>query len=197
MADGMDAERRVHSGRLGCANCRTLYPIRDGVLDLRLGSTSRQPGAERSSPGDDEALRLAALLGLADGTGRVAISGPGTALAGPLAALVPDAEIVVLAEIEPELPEPGRFDRILAAGTLPFASASLRGLALTGGAGSGEIERALGLLRSGGRLVVEQAGAESRLALEAAGARILLDEGGTLVAESDGSSPVARATRGE
>src|SRR3982751_3538536 len=105
LADRVE-ERRVLEGRLGCPNCREQYPVRGGELDARLSaaepaSTDGAAGAsdDVASTADDPgaAVRLAALLGLAEAKGTVLIAGPGAALAAEGAALVPELEVVALA----------------------------------------------------------------------------------------------------
>ncbi|HEV2146362.1 MAG TPA: Trm112 family protein, partial [Longimicrobiaceae bacterium] len=93
LADGVE-DRRVSGGRLGCANCREAYPIRGGETDLRVPGGERLPEAEGARGGEEEAVRLAALLGLTEAWGSVLLVGAGADLADSLAALVPGVEVV-------------------------------------------------------------------------------------------------------
>src|SRR4051812_49966499 len=104
LADRVE-ERRVLEGRLGCPNCREQFPVRGGELDARLpaaapASTDGEGAADDvASTVDDPgaAVRLAALLGLAEAEGAVLIAGPGAALAAEVAALVGGLGVVALA----------------------------------------------------------------------------------------------------
>jgi len=190
LADRLE-DRRVMEGRLGCANCREQYPVRNGAVDVRIPGTA--PDAE-PSPADAEvgdaqeaAVRLAALLGLADARGTVLMAGPGAALAGHLAALLPELQVVAFT------PAPG--DRAAAPGVtpmagslarLPFRGGKLRGVALTGGAQEGELAEGLRVLQTGARLVVENAREGTADALGRLGAQVMLDQEGTVVARAVG-----------
>ncbi|HEX6749484.1 MAG TPA: Trm112 family protein [Longimicrobium sp.] len=186
------AERRVMEGRLGCPNCREQYPIHHGVLDVRT-SMDAAAGAESPSPenavGDDEAaaVRLAALLGLADARGTVLIAGPGAALADAVSALVEEVEVVAFT---PDLPVDGEertgVSRIVGGGRFPFRDRTLRGVALTGGGDEARLAEALRVLQPGARVVVEHAAEGTAERLEALGAQVILDQEGTVVARAVG-----------
>jgi uncharacterized protein YbaR (Trm112 family) len=185
-------ERRVLEGRLGCPNCREQYPVRGGALDARLGggaadaSPSPDAAAEPVAPDAEAAVRLAALLGLADARGTVLIAGPGAALAGEVAALVPELEVVALVA-EPDAAEevPG-VSRVAAGAGLPFRARTLRGVALTGGAGPALLAEAVRVLQPGARLLVEGADAGTAGAVSALGAQVMLAQEGTVVASAGG-----------
>src|SRR5690606_34919244 len=79
LADRIE-DRRVLAGALGCPRCHTRYPITAGLADLRLREaeepaeqtesegTSASAGESAAEGSDrEEAVRLAALLGLAEG----------------------------------------------------------------------------------------------------------------------------------
>jgi uncharacterized protein YbaR (Trm112 family) len=191
-------DRRVLDGRLGCANCREQYPVRDGVLDVRLpGAASTDTdadaaiGAAGASPaaggGQEAAVRIAALLGLADAQGKVLVAGPGTAVAAEVAALVPEVEVIALAPEPGDASEhPGVTRMVGAAAPLPFRGGALRGVALTGGAGEAQMMEALRVLQPGARLVVEGAAPGTSDALLRLGAQVMLDQEGTVVARAVG-----------
>ena len=201
LADRVE-DRRVLEGRLGCPNCREQYPVVHGALDARLSTERGEPiDAERPSesvataPADDvaraagdaeAAVRLAALLGLADARGTVLVAGPGAALAPAIAALVPELEVVALQlpHLQEEVPAPdeGRVSRVAAGAALPFRSRTLRGVAMDGGAEVPPLAEAVRVLQPGGRLVVERAPAGTAERVAALGARVMLDQEGTVVA---------------
>jgi len=186
LADQVE-ERRVLEGRLGCPNCREQYPVRGGELDARLVRDSA--AGPDGSPDVDEggaAVRLAALLGLADARGTVLIAGPGAVLAAEVAALVPELEVVALA-VEPGggEEEPG-VSRIAAGAGLPFRGRTLKGVALTGGADPALLAEGVRVLQPGARLVVERASAGTASVLAGLGAQVMLEQEGTVVARALG-----------
>lgn len=197
LADRVE-ERRVLEGRLGCPNCREQYPVRGGELDARLSTAAPAPappsahGAESpdgtASTVDDPgaAVRLAALLGLAEAKGTVLIAGPGAALAVEVAALVPELEVVALgAEPVGGEEQPG-VSRIAAGEVLPFRGRTLRGVALTGGAAPAMLAEGVRVLQPGARLVVERAAAGTAERLSPLGAQVMLEQEGTVVARAVG-----------
>jgi uncharacterized protein YbaR (Trm112 family) len=189
LADRVE-DRRVAAGRLGCANCREMYPVVAGEVDLRVPGAAALP--EGGAAGPDEALRLAALLGLSEAWGSVLLAGAGADLADALATLVPGVEVVHAVGRLGSGEGEGRLSRLVGGAPLPFAPGSLRGVAL-GREAAGLLEEGVRLLAPGGRLVVEGAPAGAAEGLAAGGLRVLLDQEGWLVAERPGGA--ARAPR--
>ncbi|MBW3654708.1 MAG: hypothetical protein KY444_01275 [Gemmatimonadetes bacterium] len=177
-------ERRVVEGRLGCANCRETYPVRGGVAHLSPGATTNP--APSLDPGDDpEApVKLAALMGLAGARGLVLLEGPGTRHAAALATLVPEVEVVAVDGASGPM-QPG-VSRVRAGAALPFRDGTMRGAALTGGAGEARLREALRVLAPGARLLVHPAAAETAARLRSLGARVLLEQEGVVVAAAPG-----------
>ena len=190
LADRVE-DRRVAAGRLGCANCREMYPVAGGEVDLRVPGAAVLPEGGAAA-GPDEAVRLAALLGLSEAWGSTLLAGAGADLADALAALVPGVEVVHAAGRPGSGEAAGRLSRVVAGAPLPFAPGSLRGVAL-GREAAGLLEEAVRLLAPGGRLVVEGAPAGAAEGLAAGGLRVLLDQEGWLVAERPGGA--SRAPR--
>lgn len=178
-------ERQVVSGVLGCPNCRERYPIAHGVAELRVPGGGWEPdpapGAGWGAGWDEGewAVRLGGLLGLDGSKGVVLVSGPAAAGAGNLRGLVDGVEVVVV-----ERGEPGRgggeHGGVRAGAVLPFRTASMRGVALTGAATS-LLEEGLRVLLPGARLLLEPVVAELRTRAAAAGGSVVLDEGETVV----------------
>src|SRR5687768_2022845 len=87
--------RHIIDGTLGCPLCRREYPIRDGVAWF-VAAGPAAPGLTRASPAsDDRVMRAAALLGLTDGGGIVALGGSWADCADGIAELGP-AHVVLL-----------------------------------------------------------------------------------------------------
>jgi uncharacterized protein YbaR (Trm112 family) len=188
LADRVE-ERRVLQGRLGCANCREMYPVEGGVLDLRLAE-----GAEDSSSASDPdaAVRLAALLGLAGAGGTVLVAGPGAELAPGIAALVPGLEVVALTARPAAGPEAPGVSRVAGGPSIPLRGGMLRGVALTGAAAAEiPLAEALRVLAPGTRLLLDPAPAGAAEALGGMGAEVLLEQEGVLVAKRAGPAPGA------
>jgi uncharacterized protein YbaR (Trm112 family) len=155
--------RQVAEGTLGCPVCRATFPIVGGVArfddEAPPGRAVTEAPATPSSSleGGDDPLRLAALLALAEGGGLAVLSGSWAREAAGVAEIVPDVHLLLL--------DPVGWDRrveesaetisvVLAAGRLPIAPASARGVALDDRhAGSGMMDAAARALRAGGRLV--------------------------------------------
>lgn len=183
-------DRRVMEGRLGCANCREQYPVRAGAVDLRIpGAAADDPVSADAEAGDasDAAVRLAALLGLANAQGTVLIAGPGAALAGEVAALLPEVQVVAFTP-EPGggRTAPGVTPMAGSVARLPFRGGKLRGVALTGGATQAGLAEALRVLQAGARVVVQNAPEGTADALDRLGAQVMLDQEGTVVARALG-----------
>ena len=180
LADRVE-ERRVVEGRLGCSNCREQFPVRGGVADLRTGPVEAPTPSAPSADRQEAAVRIAALLGLAQPGGTVLVAGPGALLAPDLAPLAAGTEFVAL------LPAPAGgagegVTRMAVGPRLPFADRSVRAMALTGGADDVALAEALRVVAPGGRVMVEGAGPEVAAAFVAAGAEVLLEQDGVVLA---------------
>jgi uncharacterized protein YbaR (Trm112 family) len=176
------AERRVLEGRLGCPNCREQYPVLGGLADLRTGPSADDSSVLPSTEQSDEAVKLAALLGLADNPGPVLIAGPAAALAPAVSALVASLEIAALGSHPLDGEETPGVSRLAGGPALPFMDRTLRGVALTGGAHGAALADALRVLVPGSRLVVDPAPEGTASALRELGAEVLLDQQGVVVA---------------
>jgi uncharacterized protein YbaR (Trm112 family) len=192
LAEGIE-ERRVTGGHLGCPNCRSQFPIRGRVADLRLGASASTGSSASTDPstGDGEAaVRLAALMGLAGASGLALIAGPGARHAAAVSALVPELEVIAVTESadaaeSADSAEAG-VSRVRASGAgLPFRG-GLRAAALTGGADDARLREGLRVLAPGARLVVDPAPADAAGRLRGLGAEVLLDEDGVVVARAPG-----------
>lgn len=179
LADRLE-ERRIYEGSLGCANCREQYAVHGGLADLRYPPGPALPSVAALEVAEDAAIRLAALLGITGSPGRFLIIGSGAALAPTIAALVPEVEILAVDSALASFPEQPGVSRVAAGASLPFASHSLRAVALTGG--DERLAEALRMLAPGGRIVLDPAAPGGADALRGAGLQILLDEEGVVVA---------------
>jgi uncharacterized protein YbaR (Trm112 family) len=179
-------ERRVVEGRLGCSNCRTSYPVREGVGDLRpSGGPFEEEAGEAEDP--EAAVRLAALMGLGAMAGIALLAGPGARHAAAIAEMVPEVEVLAVDATAPR-GRAGGVSRILAdPDRLPLRDGLLRAAALTSsGESAGIVHEGLRVLAPGGRLVLDPAAEGSADLLRAAGASLLLEEAGSAVAVAPG-----------
>ena len=186
-------DRRVVSGVLGCANCRERYPVEGGVADLRppggvtpaaeAQAEAEAQEAQAPEAAEAAAVRLAALLDLAEGAGTVLLVGHSPVQAARVAALVDEVEVVVAEPAGDGAPGGGSsgVSRIRLEGGIPFRSGGLRGVALTGPAAA-LLEEGARAVGPGGRLVVDDAPSDARSRVEAAGLRVLVEEEGAVVA---------------
>jgi uncharacterized protein YbaR (Trm112 family) len=183
--------RRVVQGSLGCANCRELLPIQDGLADLRFPAHPLPgPNQHAATPGaqepDEAALRLAALLGVTGGPGLVLVAGEQAGLAGRVAELVPDIGAVAVGSDLRQIPDEEGVSRILSERRLPLRAHAARGVALTGTASDALLEEGVRVLAPGGRLVLEPAPADARHRLESLACPILLEQDDVVVASNPG-----------
>lgn len=196
-------ERRVLEGALGCSNCREKYPIRDAAVHFAEPHAGRQAGTalpraiqhDDDSATDatdaDEALRLAALMGVTQGPAYVLIAGPAVVRATRVGSLVEGLEVIAAttddnADLVPTPAAPdavaAAVSRLIVASRLPLASARLAAVALTGAAADSLLEEGARVLAPLGRLVLEPAPPDAAARLTAAGLRVLAQEAGTIVA---------------
>lgn len=178
-------DRRVAEGVLGCANCRGRYPIVGGVADLRAGRGAARSGGPDAAAdvgrsggvgGREAAIRLAALMGLAETSGVVLVAGPAAVHAAELAALVEGVEVVAIDGVA----GPG-VTRVLVSSRIPFRTGTMRGVALTGGRAV-LLEEGARVLGAGGRLVVEPLPEGGRERLAHADLEVVAEKEGVAVA---------------
>ena len=124
--------------------------------------------------------QLAALLGVAQGPGNVALVGALSAHAGALADLVPGIEVVAIDPGARASAEREGVSRLVTGSELPFHPWTFRALAVSDD--SAPIEAAVGLVARGGRIVVEHPTPDAAERLERAGARVTLRRPDWLVA---------------
>jgi uncharacterized protein YbaR (Trm112 family) len=130
LADRLE-NRRVIEGSLGCPNCRDRFPIEEGFGDLRPPPRSTRGDAPHvEPPASPPAIEVAALLGLSDGSGNVALIGDLAGHATGLAGLVPGVEFIGIAPGLRGWEEGEGLSRMTAGAALPFSSGSLRGVGL-------------------------------------------------------------------
>ncbi len=188
-------ERRILGGEFGCANCRETYPVEDGFGDLRPpprkplgheGAGAEDGGGNATDDVREEALRLAALMGVTEGPGTVLIQGPAAVHASAVSAMVGGIEVVAA---DPSMRGQGEREgvsRMVAGPGLPFMSSCLRAVVLSGAVREEDIPEALRVLVPRGRVVVLGTTPGTRPVVEGSGGRVVLEEDGVLVAEREG-----------
>ena len=181
-------ERRVLEGLLGCPNCREKYPVRGGFGDLR--APPRTPLEHEDAPelahGDEEdALRLAALLGVARGPGHLLLTGTPASHAEALAEMLEDVEVVAVHPALRGRDEVAGVSRIAARPGLPFYDRMLRAVALDDTSAAAFLDEALRVVAPGGRVVVVEPSAEVRQRLASSGLSPVLDEDEVAVASRE------------
>lgn len=184
LADHMD-DRRVVDGTLGCPNCRDAFPVRGGFGDLRAPPRAGLPPGRAGEPREadtGDVLRLAALLGVAEGPGTLLLAGSVARLAGGLADQVPGVEVVALDGDMARWPEAPRVSRMVARPGIPFFSRTLRGVAVDGALGPRWVAEAARVAARLARVVVEEAPEGAEAVLREGGLTVLAAEAGTVVA---------------
>ena len=145
--------RRILEGALGCPICESKYPIRGGLADLRTTDSApalRESGI--SGPGFD-AMRSAALLGIAQGPAVVVMLGVTDEAAAEVAAIVPGLEIVTVASDAADGVEQSGVSRLLATAALPLRGSSVRAALIETGVFEEIARDVVRVLAIGGRLV--------------------------------------------
>jgi uncharacterized protein YbaR (Trm112 family) len=145
------AARHVIDGTLGCPVCKAEFSIRDGVVDFR-----RAPAAQiaASRPADPEqAMRLAAFLGLDDALGYALLMGEWGAHALELRGIVECP--LVLCDPPSDVEAAPGLSILRTDGLVPLAAGSARATALDGegGGDTGRIASAVRATRVKGRVV--------------------------------------------
>lgn len=142
--------RHIVEGTLGCPVCKAQFAIHDGVADLRRAHHERSD-ADAEPASADDAVRLAAFLGLDDSQGTVLLLGTWATHARALREVV---EVNVIAADPPAsmIGEPG-ISVLRCDGPLPLAPGTSRGTAVDAADGSSRIASAVRATRIGGRVV--------------------------------------------
>lgn len=180
-------DRRVRTGVLGCPNCRDEFPVDHGFADLRPPPRSPpsdaallagQPPTPAGSGRRDVHLRIAAALGVAQGSGVILVSEGHADATEALSRAAPEVEAVVLGWTVRGM---AGTSPMAVAAALPFRSGSVRGVALTATDATPYPSEAARVLAPGARVVVTGANSGTRATWEKTGLRLSVDEGGTLV----------------
>lgn len=179
-------ERAVVEGRLGCANCREEFPIRQGVADLATDAVGSAPPGAAPDPAE-AAYRVAALSGLGQGPGRILVEGAPAAVVAKVAELLPNA-LVIGASPASASPGVDPLDGWLVHDSerLPLQSSSLQAVSIGSGAGSLPLEEAVRVLSPGGRIILDPATPEEVENLKKGRLELLLHEGPLAVASLSG-----------
>jgi len=147
--------RFVIEGKLGCPVCSASFPIAGAVADLRdsQGALGVDPGRLPDEDPEAAALRVAAMLGLTR-AGSVAVLSrlPGT-IPGRVAEMA-SVRVVATNSMSPGVIEQENVASIRSGNRLPFASGSIDAVMLGTRASNEDVEEAVRILKTGGRLVV-------------------------------------------
>jgi hypothetical protein len=155
------AARHIVSGELGCPVCEARYPVREGVAyfagsdDVDNSSTRVELSTTPSALATRQtlALRAAALLGLAEPGGIVALAGEWSAAASEILEMVEGVQLLAL-NYAPGLESGGALSLARIAQVLPLAAGSVRGIALDAAhATPSLLAGAARALAPGGRLI--------------------------------------------
>ncbi len=142
--------RMVTEGVLGCPICYREYPIRDGAVWFGAPEHVEQTTAADEGDDPDGAMRAGAFLAASEGA-TVALVGEWARYAPELAALIALRVYAVNPRAATE--ESERVGNVYSDRTLPFADASLRGVAIDeSGWSASDIESAARTLAPSGRI---------------------------------------------
>jgi uncharacterized protein YbaR (Trm112 family) len=118
--------RHIVQGTLGCPVCKAEYPIRDGVADFRRGAG--QAPAKAALPDAELAMRLAAMLGLADSQGFAVLLGAWGSQAAELTAIA-ETPLILVDPPDGVVGAPG-ISVLLSDGEIPLAAGAARAMAI-------------------------------------------------------------------
>lgn len=136
---------------------------------------------------EGDAFRLAALMGVTEGPGLVLVVGPPAHHSGEISALVEDVEVIAAGPGMLDRPEGEGVSRVALAHSFPFEHRSMRAVVLGGAASDVLLEEGAGVVKTTGRLVLEDAPLDARPRLEDAGFEIAAEQDRVIVAVKRGS----------
>lgn len=168
-------ERRVLEGELGCPNCRQRYAVRAGLADLRAAPSPAPPLSTLEAAPAEEALRVAALVGVSEGPAQILLHGRAARFAPALSAQLPDVHWIADHPAIGSWSEQAGVERVWTGGRLPFFDRSLRGVVIEG-PDEGALDEVSRVVQSRGRLVLLDRAAEAPGSMEARGFVPLLDD---------------------
>ncbi|HUQ48019.1 MAG TPA: hypothetical protein VM053_07220 [Gemmatimonadaceae bacterium] len=146
--------RFVIEGKLGCPVCSASYPITDGVADLRewREASVAAPTTPAIEADSDTAVRVAAMLGLTRAGSVAVLSSMPASIAG-LVSEMASVRVLGANAITPAA-EQENVAMIRSGDRLPFATGSIDAVMLETTVSNSEVEEAVRILKTGGRLVV-------------------------------------------
>jgi uncharacterized protein YbaR (Trm112 family) len=140
--------RHIVEGTLGCPVCSAEYPIRDGVVDFRRAGGSIEAASMAADA--EQAVRLAALLNLADAQGFAVLLGAWGSHAHQLASIV-ETPLVLVDPPTDVVGAPG-VSVLRCDGDVPLAMGAARAMAIDDGSAS-RVASAVRATRAKGRVV--------------------------------------------
>ena len=179
-------DRRVRRGWLGCPNCRTDYPVSEGIARLML-----EPEAERAVPASYEegelALKVLALSGLAEKRGVLVLGERLAHVAVRVAELAPELEVVAMGGGEGNGVLDG-VSHVACGASWPLVDGRADCVAIASGGDQTRVAMAGQRVGIGGRLLLFDAREEDAEEVRRIGLGLLAAEAGTVVAERRASS---------
>jgi hypothetical protein len=191
-------ERRIYHGDFGCSNCREQYPVENGFGDLRtpprspLGPASLEEGKGPGPGGQDRdadaGLRLAALMGIAEGPGTLLLVGPAALHASAVARLLTGVEVVGVHPALQAMPQEEGVSRMVSRPGIPFFSGTFLGVVYSGASDERMLLDSVRVTAPLGRLAVLDPTPGTRPSMESQGLQILMEEESVLVAKRGGGA---------
>ncbi len=175
-------DRRVYGGWLGCPNCRTDYPITDGVADLRL-QTETATDAAPPVRDDELAIKIAALSGLAEGPGYFLLGERLSHTAPSVAEMLPGLELIAMRTTPDESIEQHGISRVLSDDSFPLAEYRLEAAAVAPDGDPALVAAAARRVKPQGRLILFEAEERDVEQAERSGLTVAAREGPIVVAE--------------
>jgi uncharacterized protein YbaR (Trm112 family) len=123
--------RHIMRGTLGCPVCLAEYPVEDGVVDFR--AERRAVPTRRETRPADSAMRLAAMLDLADASGFAVLIGAWGSIAAELTGIVETP--LILVDPSGEIVGSPGISVLRCDGQIPLATGAARAVAIDAASG--------------------------------------------------------------
>ena len=143
-------DREIVSGTLGCPICHAEYEIRDRIVYY----TRPEKAAKATEADMDQAIRIAAALGLTDARGAAVLQGAWTRHA-PFVRSLSRAQLITIDRAVTAEPSDGV--NVIVSDVAPLARRSVRGIAMDADTTPEMISSLIAALRAGGHVIAPAA----------------------------------------
>lgn len=173
-------ERRALDGFFGCANCRQEWVLKDGYAEFIEGDVYDDV---LPAPSSEQALLMAAALGIVEGPASVVVIGSGVVNARQLSQMVEGMEVIAVSRALASEAEANGVSRIGAGARLPFREGFAKGVVLSDEASLRFLEQSATVVGMNARVVALSGEASVAARMTEAGLRMLMRDENVTVAQ--------------